>query len=207
MVNKTIIETRGRKNQESIAAGLDAAAKKKAAVPGVTDPTGAGPWKGGNPTTTSNADPTKKGKGKDGGKGKDSKGKGGKGKDNPKPTDNAAGTDAKPLDPNRSCITNLFCKCKLGPVLDKGVKCPHGIHRKKPTEADKAHHFFKRMEKQHGPWEPGKFSYADKPAAPAQQRGNNAAANVEPRLKHAGHTPPTSPVNAAGSGSGGGTPH
>ena len=103
----------------------------------------------------------KGGKANDGKGGKKGAGKGngdgGKSGGTPKADD---GT--KKPDPNRSCITNFFGRCKHGAVLGPGVKCDYGNHRKVPTDADRAHYLFKRMEGQHGAWAPGKFPYPAK---------------------------------------------
>ena len=159
MVEKTIKEDQSRANLESLAAGAEAAShpKKQPAMPG---PTGTSPV-GDNPSHAS--DPAKpkgdkKGDKKGKGAGKDQKGKG-KGKDQGADATGASpgGKSPKVLDPNRSCISNLFGKCKHGAVLGKGVTCDRGIHRKKPLDSDRTHPFFIRMEKEHGTWEPNKF--------------------------------------------------
>ena len=194
MVEKVIKEDRSRVNLSSLAAGSEAAAnpKKQPAAPGTTGgtPGGTGP--------ASSTDPAKPKGGKDkdgkGKKGKDQDGKKGKGKDSG--GKNATGaspggdsTPKQPPDPNRSCILNLFGKCKHGAFFGKGVKCEKGVHRKNPLESDKSHPFFKNMEKEHGTWAPGVFKYPDgSVAAPAKQLsgvGTNG---------NAGDTPPSSPV-------------
>jgi len=63
------------------------------------------------------------------------------------------------------------------------------VHRKKPFETDKTHPFFKKMEKEHGAWEPNKFKYPDGSiAAPGANRQNGGAGTG-----NAGNTPPASP--------------
>ena len=81
-------------------------------------------------------------------------------------------------------------------MLGKGVTCDKGIHRKQPTDADRAHWFFKRMEKEHGDWAPNKFKYTPKPsdATPAAPAKTGVGTNG-----NAGHTPPGSPT-AGGTG-------
>ena len=91
------------------------------------------------------------------------------------------------MGPKRSCITNFFGKCKLGAALGMGVACNYGIHRKGPTEADRKHFFFVKMEKEHGTWGPGKFPYPNGTiAAPVVASGN------------ATQTPPASPGGGSG---------
>jgi len=183
MVNKVIADDLTRMNANNLTANTLSGVtepKKQPGAPGVTggstgDPPATTPKKD---TKGGGKDP-KKGKDHDKGKGKGDKGKG-KGKDGgksqhpPKPDD----ANKKPLDPNRSCITHFFGKCKHGAVPAPGTKCDHGCHRKAPTDADRQHYLFKRMENQHGTWEPGKFPYPPKPnAAPAPA---NAAATGGP---------------------------
>jgi len=184
MVEKCIKEDQGKENMTSLVSSNDAASNpKKQAAPGPVNTDGSA-----GTTTTPKPDPKggKKGGGKDtkgkGAGGKDPKGGkkgGGKGKDKDggKSGNTPKANDAtkKPQDPNRSCITNFFGKCKHGAHLGPGVKCDYGCHRKAPTDADRAHHFFKRMEAQHGTWEPGEFPYPAKAnAAPASTGGAGA---------------------------------
>ena len=199
MVNKVIKDDHSSGNATNVTARLLGIEPKKQAAPGTTgDATG-------NPA---NADPPKGG-GKDGGKnpkggGKkgDTKGKGGKkadGKGGKTNDGGKAGNAPKPEgtkhppDPNKSCITNFFGKCKHGAVLGKGVKCDYGIHRKSPTEVDRGHYLFQRMEKQHGTWESGKFPYPAKPAAPAANQAAPSGASGGPTKT----TPAGSPLAGA----------
>ena len=191
MVEKTIREDQSRANLESLAAGAEAAShpKKQPAAPGATGTTPVGdPAK-----TTDPADP--KPKGGKGGKG-DKGGKKGKGKDGGKTPTGASpggGNSPKPFDPNRSCILNLFGKCKHGAVLGKGVKCERGTHRKKPLDAEKTHPFFLKMEKEHGTWEPNKFKYPDGTVAvPGVNKTGGAQAPAK------GPSPSGSPTNGGG---------
>jgi len=199
-VEKTIEEDQSRVNLQSLAAGAEAAShpKKQPAAPGTTGgaPGGDGPAK----TNTTDPKPEKKkGKGDKGkGKGKDQDGKGKGGKDQGKEaTGQSSGGNSPKVapDPNRSCITNLFGKCKHGAVLGKGVTCERGIHRKKPLDSDRTHPFFKKMEKEHGTWEPNKFKYPDgSVATPAVGQGTKSGVGTN---GNAGSTPPASPTMGA----------
>ena len=196
MVEKVTKEDRSRVNLTSLAAGSEAAAnpKKQPAAPGTT---------GGNPGGDHPANPTdpsksnkKDQKGGKGGKG-DKGGKKGKGKDQSNGVEASPGggnTPRQPFDPNRSCILNLFGKCKHGAILGKGAKCERGTHRKKPLDSDKTHPFFKKMEKEHGVWAPGAHKYPDGTvAAPAQATGvgtNGNAGSTPPGTPKAGDAPP-----------------
>ena len=79
------------------------------------------------------------------------------------------------------------------------MKCDKGIHRKGPTEADRAHWFFKRMEKEHGEWAPNRFKYSQKPAdaTPAAPAAAPTKTGVGTN-GNAGHTPPASPQAGGG---------
>jgi len=202
MVEKVIKEDRSKVNLESLAAGAEAAShpKKNPDAPGTTGttPGGDGP--------ANSADPAKPkgGKSKDGkgGKGKDPKGKG-KGQDGKDATGASPGGNSpkNPPDPNRSCLLNFFARCKHGAVLGKGVKCERGVHRKTPSDADKAHPFFQKLEKEHGSWAPGACKYpAAAKAAPAPGKAANAGVGTN---GNAGSTPPASPTNAGGGAAGG----
>ena len=183
MIEKVIKEDRCKANVASHAGYHDGLSQgpKKHAAPATTDDSA------GNPKTDPKKDDGKKGKGGKGGQkgkgdgkggkgGKDGKKGGGKGGDGGKSGDTPkANEPAKKADPNKSCITNFFGKCKLGAHLGPGVKCDYGCHRKVPTDTDRAHFLFKKMEAQHGAWAPGKFPYPDggnKPnAAAAANKG------------------------------------
>jgi len=201
MTEKIIKEARGRVNLESLAAGHEAAIKaKKPAMPGTTpDPGGGAPATPG--TTPQN--PNAKKQGGKGDKGKKGAGKGdkGKGKDSGKSATGASpgggNSPARIPDPNRSCILNLFGKCKLGAVLGKGVTCEKGIHRKKPLDSDRTHPFFKKLEKEHGAWEPNKFKYPDGSVAVPVVQGGDA------RTRNACNTPAGSPTGATAQPQGG----
>ena len=162
MVDKIIAEDQANNSAVNITAHLLGQEPKKQAAPGTTG----GSTEGQHPPPPAKKDGKGGGGGgpkKDGGengdkgKGKDKGGKKGKGKgkDNdggksggtPKANDGSA---KKPVDPNRSCITNFFAKCKHGAVPAPGTKCDYGCHRKAPTDADRAHYLFKKMEAQHG---------------------------------------------------------
>jgi len=79
--------------------------------------------------------------------------------------------------------------------LGKGVTCERGIHRKKPLDSDRTHPFFKKMEKEHGPWEPNKFKYPDGSVAAPGTNKNPGVTGDHPgvQLGQPGRTPPTSP--------------
>ena len=76
-------------------------------------------------------------------------------------------------------------------VLVKGVTCEKGIHRKKPLDSDRTHPFFKKLEEEHGTWEPNKFKYPDGSVAVPVVQGGDA------RTRNAGNTPPASPTAGA----------
>jgi len=189
MIEKVIKEDRSQANLASHAGYHDTHSqppKKQPGAPATTDDSAGNPkndptkkdGKGGN----KKGDKKGKGDGK-GGKGKDGGKKGaGKGGDGGKAGGTPKSNDApKKPDPNRSCITNFFGKCKHGAHLGPGVKCDHGCHRKVPTDADRAHFFFKRMEAQHGAWAPGKFPYpGDKAQAAPATNNNNAGGSRYP---------------------------
>ena len=201
MIEKVIKEDRNKTNLNSVTSYYEASshAPKKHAAPAPTD--------GSVGTQDETLKDDKKGKGKGGKKGKgDGKGqKGDKGKDGKggkkgagKGNDDGGKSGGTPKaddgtkkpDPNRSCITNFFGRCKHGAVLGAGVKCDYGNHRKAPTEADRAHFLFKRMESQHGAWAPGKFPYT---------AGGTAKANAAAAAKTAADAAGVPTVTPAGS--------
>jgi hypothetical protein len=153
MTMRVIKSRRGSKNLESLVAGNHAASKtKKTAALATTA--------GGSPDSDADtgAGSAKPKGGKEGKGGK--QGKGGATPGDSTPTSASAGKGGKAWDPQRTCLENLFGKCKHGAALGKGVNCDYyGIHRKAPRTEDRERPFFKRLEKEHGVWEKGKFPY------------------------------------------------
>ena len=70
------------------------------------------------------------------------------------------------------CMHHFFACCKdvvNGKAINNGEHCYFGVHRAKPTDAQKESTPFKKLEARFGEWSPGKFKY-DKAAAPAKPK-------------------------------------
>ena len=174
--DKSVRETRQRKNQESLATGTPGNHKKPGA-PALADggdqiPALAGPK--GNPKGGGKGDPkgNPKGTPKGGGaattpaEGSDTKGKG-KGKG-----------DQPYIRPG---FFFMFGLCRCGTDVPLGGSCTFGKHKPIPSKADREHHQFKKLELEQGAWDKSKVKL---PAMPAK------TPNVE-------NTPPASPRGGA----------
>ena len=158
MTDKVISDTRQRLNQESLARSIGGTKKAGAPAPQGQQPQqqqqqpGAG---GQNP-----------GKGAKGAKGK-GKGKGADADGSTTPKGKGKGKDGSDTPPERICLLYYFGKCSQNDV-PTGKSCDFGKHKSCPSRFEREIPFFKKLEKEHGAWEPSMIKKAPGASAPKQ---------------------------------------